>query len=294
LKAKLINIRVKKKTYILAGASGMIGSCLVKFLKADKVVKIDRDEFAMEDKEFAHKYREADVIINMTGSPIIRRWTDSTKKEILRSRIKPTQKLGSIVALYPERKRLYISASAIGIYDDQNVHGERSSAWGTGFMAEVVRLWEAEAWKLASQNTTISILRYGVVLSKNGGILPRMLPFFRAGLGGRIGHGNQYFSWIHISDLARAVEFIIMRNSSGVYNITAPGYCTNKEFTTMLARALKRPAILVLPGFMFKLIYGKGAAIITSGQAVLPERLLSEGFLFDYPDMESALATIVN
>jgi uncharacterized protein (TIGR01777 family) len=294
LKAKLINILVKMKTIILAGASGMIGSCLFKYLDADKVIKVERKDFHMGDKEFAEKFREADIILNMSGSSIIRRWTPGNRKDILNSRIQTTQKLSSIITRFPERKRLYLTASAIGIYDDRNIHTENSENWSKGFIKDVVRLWEEEALSLASEKTKVTILRFGVVLSEEGGILARMLPVFRAGLGGRIGNGYQYLSWIHILDLARAVDFIINRNSGGIYNITSPGYCRNRDFTTTLARAVKRPALFALPSLGFRLIYGKGAAIITGGQAVIPERLMKEGFRFNYPDLESALATIVN
>jgi NAD dependent epimerase/dehydratase family enzyme len=113
-------------------------------------------------------------------------------------------------------------------------------------------------------------------------------------MGARIGRGAQYFSWIHIQDLARAIEYIIENKKSGIYNMTAPGYCTNREFTRILARAAKRPAYLSIPKFIFWLLYGKGATIVTGGQAVVPERLIKEGFKFYFPDIGKAIGDIVN
>ena len=205
-----------------------------------------------------------------------------------------SKQLGSIIKNDPVRERLYISASAIGIYNDNEEHTERSMKFGNGFIKEVVHAWEQEVYKLRSEGTRICILRTGVVLSNTGGMLARLLPIFKLGLGARIGKGEQYLSWIHIEDLARAVDFIIAGEHTGIYNLTAPGYCTNREFTKRLASSLKRPALLAIPKFVFKIVYGQGTEVITGGQAVVPQRLIKEGFIFKYPELEVALADIVN
>jgi uncharacterized protein (TIGR01777 family) len=189
---------------------------------------------------------------------------------------------------------MYLSASAIGIYDDKGIHTEDSTDWGKGFMAEVVKKWETEALKLESPKTTVCLLRTGVVLSSSGGMVAKLLPVFRVGLGARIGSGHQYFSWIHIKDLADAIDFIIRNNKSGIYNMTAPEYSTNREFTKLLAGVLQKPAPFVLPKILFRLLYGRGAAVVTGGQAVIPSRLVKEGFLFNYQYLDKAIVDIVN
>lgn len=285
---------MKRKSIAIAGSSGLIGSYLSEYLKEYEILKINRKDFQLEDKKFARKFREADIIINLAGSPVIRRWTKRNRKEILESRILTTRKLSNIMVFYPERERMYLSASAIGIYNDEVVHTEDSADWGKGFMTEVVKKWETEVRNIESQKTTIGFMRTGVVLAPSGGMLAKLLPLFRMGLGARIGRGDQYFSWIHIKDLARAIEFIISSKNGGVYNMTAPGYSTNREFTKSLGSKIKKPARLIIPKVLFRLLYGRGAAVVTGGQAVIPRRLIEEGFQFNYHDVDKALEDIVN
>jgi len=285
---------VKKKTVALAGSSGLIGSYLSDYLQGYEILKINRQDFKLEDKKIAEKFQEADIIINLTGSTVIRRWTKKNRKEILDSRILTTRKLGSIMDYYPERERMYLSASAIGIYNDENIHTEESTNWGKGFMAEVVNKWETEVRNIESQRTTVCLMRIGVVLAHSSGMLARLLPIFRMGLGARIGSGDQYFSWIHINDLARAIDFIISRKKGGVYNMTAPEYSTNREFTMSISSKLKKPARFILPKVLLRLLYGRGADVVTGGQAVIPERLIKEGFQFNYHYVDKALEDIVN
>ena len=285
---------MKKKTVAIAGSSGLIGSYLSDYLQGYEILKINRQDFKLEDKKIAEKFREADIIINLAGSTVIRRWTKKNRKEILDSRILTTRKLGSIMVYYPERERMYLSASAIGIYNDEDIHTEESTNWGKGFMAEVVNKWETEVRNIESQRTTVCIMRIGVVLAHSSGMLARLLPIFRMGLGARIGSGDQYFSWIHINDLARAIDFIIRRKKGGVYNMTAPEYSTNREFTMSISSKLKKPASFILPKVLFRLLYGRGAAVVTGGQAVIPERLIKEGFQFNYHYVDKAIEDIVN
>lgn len=278
----------------MAGASGLIGTYLTGFLNEYDLLKISRHDFQLNDQAFADKYKGADIIINMSGAPVIKRWNKRNRKEILNSRILTTRKLGSIMDLHPEKERFYLSGSAIGIYDDKVIHSEASSAWGQGFMTEIVQKWEAEVHKLKSSKIKVCILRTGVVLAAEGGMIARLLPIFSIGLGARIGKGKQYFSWIHIEDLARAIVFLIEKESEGIYNMTAPGFCSNKEFTASLGLKLGKPARLMIPKILFMLIYGRAAAIVTGGQAVIPERLTKDGFCFTYPYIDQALEDIVN
>jgi uncharacterized protein (TIGR01777 family) len=285
---------MKKKTIAIAGASGMIGTYLSGYLEGYEIMKINRLDFQMENEKFAEKFREADIIINLSGSTVIRRWTKKNRKEILDSRILTTRKLGCLPDYNPHRERIYLSASAIGIYDDKVVHNEDSNDWGKGFMTEIVKKWEAEARRLESPETTVCLMRTGVVLSPTGGMMAKLLPVFRMGLGARIGSGHQFFSWIHIMDLARAIDFIIRNRKSGVYNMTAPEYSTNREFTKILAGVLQKTAPFVLPKVLFRLLYGRGAEVVTGGQAVIPSRLVKEGFLFKFQYLDNAMEDIVN
>ena len=285
---------MKTKTVAIAGASGLVGTYLSGYLQGYEILKISRQDFILSNELFAQKYCDADFIINLTGAPIIRRWTRKNRKDILESRIITTKKLGCILEHCPNRKRLILSTSAIGIYNDTDVHKENSLAFGAGFMADVVQKWENEARQLESQDTKICIMRLGVVLAGSGGMLGRLLPIFRLGLGARIGRGNQYFSWIHIEDVARIIARILENQSHGVYNLTAPEYSTNRDFTKALGRTVKRPALLVLPNVLLRLLYGSGAAAVTGGQAVISGRLIEEGYQFCYPTIEKALADIVN
>ncbi|MCK5462192.1 MAG: TIGR01777 family oxidoreductase [Bacteroidales bacterium] len=285
---------MKKKTVAIAGSSGLIGSYLSSYLQGYEILKINRQDFKLEDKKIAEKFREADIIINLAGSTVIRRWAKKNRKEILDSRILTTRKLGSIMDYYPERERIYLSASAIGIYNDEDIHTEESTDWGKGFMAEVVNKWETEVRNIENKRTTVCLMRIGVVLAHSSGMLARLLPIFRMGLGARIGSGDQYFSWIHINDLARAIDFIISRKKGGVYNMTAPEYSTNREFTMSISSKLKKPARFILPKVLLRLLYGRGADVVTGGQAVIPERLIKEGFQFNYHYVDKALEDIVN
>jgi uncharacterized protein (TIGR01777 family) len=285
---------MKKKTVAMAGTSGLIGTYLSGYLREYELLNISRNDLYLKDDEFAEKYRKSDIVINLSGAPVIRRWTKKNRKEIVDSRILTTRKLGCIMEYSQEQERLYMSASAIGIYNDEDIHTEESAAWGKGFMAEVVHKWEAEVFNLESHKTKVCIMRTGVVMAESGGMLASILPLFRLGLGARIGKGDQYFSWIHIKDLARAIDYIIKNNKHGIYNMTAPGFCTNWEFTKSLGHIIKKPARFILPKILFYLIYGKGAAIVTGGQAVVPARLIEEGFYFKYQYVDKALENIVN
>ena len=284
----------ERKILVMAGASGLIGTYLSEYLRNYEILKIGRQDFMIEDREFIRMYGHADTIINLSGAPVIRRWSKKNRREIMCSRVDTTRKLGCILQHDPGKERLYISASAIGIYNDHDEHTEDSNGMGSGFMAEVVRAWERAVFALATDTTKLCILRTGVVLSSKGGILARLIPLFRLGLGARIGKGVQYFSWIHIEDFARAVEYILENQKEGIYNLTAPGYCTNRELTKKLASSVKKPAYFVMPKFIIKLMFGGGAALVTGGQAAIPERLVTEGFQFKYPDLNVALKDIVN
>jgi uncharacterized protein (TIGR01777 family) len=285
---------MKKKTILIAGAGGLIGSAVAGRFDRYNIQRAGRKDFIKKDDAFIQRFESADVIMNFAGSPVLKRWNRKNRKEIIESRISTTRKIRLIMERGVRKQRQYISASAIGIYAEEGRHAEDSVNKGHGFLKEVVENWESEAMKLEGPDCSVCILRIGVVLSRHGGMLKKLMPFFRAGLGGRIGNGKQAFSWIHMEDLIRATEFIVDNGKSGIYNMVAPGTCNNFEFTKELGKTLHRPTIMVIPGLALRLIYGKAATMISGGQAVVPERLLREGFNFMYPDIGTALRDIVN
>jgi uncharacterized protein len=187
---------------------------------------------------------------------------------------------------------LFICASAIGIYDSEHEHNDDSTWFAGGFLADLVRSWESEAIK-ASAYTRTSILRTGLVLGGGGGALKKMYLPFSIGLGGKIGNGRQMMSWIYLEDLAAIYQFIIENPSlSGIYNAVAPEPVTNEHFTEIFGKVLNQPSLLTVPSFALKAIYGEGAQTLVTGQNVKPERLLKEGFVFQYPTIEKALVKI--
>jgi uncharacterized protein len=280
----------------IAGAGGFIGSALKEYLrKRDcSVISLSRKLLSMSVPQLVNLLEGTDVIINLAGSPIVGRWTPQTKSAIYASRILTTRKLASAILAMKSPPDLFISGSAVGIYNEKGNHTEDSQEISDGFLGKLCQDWEAEALA-AKEKTRVILLRTGVVLGKEGGALAKMLPLFRAGLGGVVASGNQGFSWIHMNDLINAIEFLISKPElSGVFNLTAPGPIDNRSFTKHLARTLNKGAFLPVPEFMLRLIYGEGAKALTEGQFVYPEKLITEGFSFEYPNLEAALSDILN
>jgi len=184
---------------------------------------------------------------------------------------------------------LLISASAVGIYPEGGPFTESQTLPDEGFLGALCKKWEQEAGNV-DESTRLVIFRIGIVLDTKGGALPKMLPAFKLGVGGKIASGKQGFSWIHIADLVKAFDFVINNNNAnGVVNLTAPEPLSNAEFTKILARVMKRPALFPVPAFILKLLYGEAAITLTTGQLVLPEKLISMGFSFRFPSLEPAL-----
>ncbi len=282
----------------ISGGTGFIGRHLAGFLteKKHEVVLIGRGDFAKGIDRLATVLSGVDAVVNLAGAPVIKRWSDSGKKEILSSRIKTTAAIvEAIGSINPsERPKVMISASAIGIYNNENYHDEFSREYGQGFLTEVCQKWESCLEPLDNKNVRACITRLGLVLGIDGGSLKKMVPIFKSCLGGKIGKGRQGFSFIHINDLCRAIEFLLINEScQGIYNLVSPDITTNTGFTKTLARILHRPSIFTVPPFILRLIYGEGAEAILSGQFVYPKRLLDEGFRFDFPDIQQALADLL-
>ncbi len=279
----------------ISGAGGFIGKNIISFFQAKgyEVRRIPRVDKGTGATELAKLLSGADVVINLAGAPIVKRWTAAYKKTLFDSRIVTTRKIVEALSLMETKPELMISASAIGIYTQEGEQTESKFQFAGDFLGEICSAWEKEA-KKAEPITRLAIIRFGIVLGKDGGALARMLPIFKLGLGGKIASGKQGFSWIHIIDLVTAIQFIIANKQlSGEFNFTAPEVVDNTKFTKTLAKALKRPAFLNVPSFALKLVYGEGSVAITSGQFALPEHLLSEGFIYTFPDLKTALDDII-
>lgn len=274
----------------ITGASGFIGSRLKAHLESLnwQVVPLGRKEFQQEEMQLSNLIEGCDVIINLAGVPIITRHTAKNRKIIFESRINTTLKLINAIKLTNQKPKQLISASAVGIYSETGINTESNNTFASGFVAHVVKEWENAAHKVESP-TLLTIARIGIVLDGKQGALPTMMLPFKLGVGGRIGSGKQMVSWIHIDDLIRAFIFIIDAKHEGVYNFTSPGYLSNAKMTVAIAKALYRPAFFTVPAFALKLLYGKGAEIIASGQVAYPERLIQEGFAFLHSKIEDAL-----
>jgi len=282
----------------ISGSTGFIGKQLSDYLlrSGNELIAISRHDFSDGSNQLAKLINSVDVVINLAGAPVLTRWNEKNKRLILSSRVDTTRLLVEAVRMnVPEhRPKVFINASAIGIYENSLTHDEYSTALGSDFLAEVCKAWEAESEPLKEMNLRLCTIRLGIVLGTTGGSMQKMLPLFKAGLGGKIGSGNQPFSFIHISDLCRAVGHLITsEKSSGIYNMVGPEPITNSLFTSALSDQLHRPAFFTVPEFALKLIYGEASEILTKGARVKPVRLLKEGFRFEFPDISSALENLV-
>ena len=282
----------KEMRIAISGNSGFIGRHLTEFLSAggNVVVPLKHSMFlSRSDEKLRQALAGCNVVINLAGATINQRWTRKAKRKILNSRIHTTRRLVSIINEMEVKPEVFISASAVGVYPDKGIYSESSTSEGTGFLADVCIRWEDEAQKL-SRDIRLVIARFGVVLAKDGGALPKMLLPFRFFVGGKIASGKQGFSWIHIEDVLHAIQFIIdHKDLSGVVNLVAPQPLTNRAFTKATAEVMHRPAWLTIPRKVFQYVYGEGAEVITKGQQAYPARLLSAGYIFRYSDIRLAL-----
>jgi uncharacterized protein (TIGR01777 family) len=279
----------------ISGATGFIASSLIKKLreKGWEVKTIDRESFRLPDPVFAASLIEGtDAVINLAGAPLSRKWTPAYKQELLDSRILTTRKIVNAIQSVPTKPEIFLSSSAIGIYDSVQSHTESSQAYTGSFLSELCRKWETEALA-ATGCTRVAVLRTGLVLGRNGGALEKMYYPFRIGLGAKIGNGRQPVSFIHIDDLTGAIIRILEdRTLQGAINAVSPIPTTNREFTTILGKVLGQPAVLTIPSFLIRMIYGEGSVILLEGQKVLPEKLEKAGFRFQYPTIQNSLVRV--
>ena len=252
----------------ISGASGFIGKELMKQFasKGWNFTIINRDAFALADDEFCFKMIEgSDVVINLAGATINKRWTKRYKNEIYLSRIDTTRKIACAIINAGKKPKVFISNSAIGTYDATGSHTEESRDLANDFMGNLCKDWEKEALS-AKDHTRIVLFRTGLVLGNTGGALKTMYPLFNIGLGGVIGNGRQAFSWIHIVDLINAYDFVIeQENLEGIINAVAPNPVTNYDFTKTFGKVLGQPSVMKVSFFALKMIYGEGAEALTSG-----------------------------
>jgi uncharacterized protein (TIGR01777 family) len=293
----------KQKKIAVTGASGLIGSALCAQLKSDghQVIKIVRRAARVSDEVSWNPLKGeidlaglegTDAVFHLAGAGVgDKRWSAAYRSEILNSRLLGTTTIANACEqIQPE---VFISASAIGYYGET---GDRSvtetDRGGEDFLSIVCREWELVANQAPSVRTVK--LRTGLVLDPTGGALGRMLPIFKFGLGGKLGSGKQWWSWITLHDQIRAMIFLMNSKVEGPVNITSPNPVTNQEFTAALARALKRPAFFPAPAFALRAVLGGFSTEILGSKKVLPKVLLDNEFEFDYPHLLAALTELVN
>jgi uncharacterized protein (TIGR01777 family) len=308
------------RTILVSGASGLIGSHLVADLRArgDRVVALVRRPVRTDDEirwdPAAGVLPEGavegiDAVVSLSGAGIgDKRWSEQRKKEILNSRLDSTGLLARAIAASPNPPATFLSASAIGIYgrDRGDELLDEDASAGSDFLAQVTVQWEHAADPAVGAGVRVVLFRTGLVLSPaggwrglllsgGGGLLGPLVPLFKMGLGGKIGSGQQWMSWISIDDEVAAVAHLIDSSISGPVNLVAPHPATNAEFTTALARVLRRPALLTIPRFALALRFGREMAEGTAlaNQRVQPERLTADGFEFGHSNLEPALRYVL-
>ncbi|WP_448568236.1 TIGR01777 family oxidoreductase [Thalassotalea ganghwensis] len=292
---------------LLTGGTGLIGSALIKQLNNTEVIVLSRGKKAsvnnngnsitfvdtLEDVDF----NTVDIVINLAGEPIAdKRWTDQQKQRICQSRWQLTEQLVEKIAQATNQPSTFISGSAIGYYGRQTcLHiDENYQDINEEFSHTVCQRWEEIALQAKSENTRVCLLRTGIVLSKNGGALAKMAMPFKLGLGGAIGTGKQYMSWIHIDDMVAAIIHIIDTPAlDGPINMTAPNPATNLAFSKAYARALRRPCIFPMPTIIAKLLFGEMADLLLYGQHVVPKKLIDTNFKFRFSHLTEAFSDLV-
>ncbi|MCU0784894.1 MAG: TIGR01777 family oxidoreductase [Verrucomicrobia bacterium] len=293
---------------LVTGASGFIGRAVVSRLAENghRVVPLRRTSGGSEAgptwNPSAGQLRlepagALDAVVHFAGENIAQRWTPAAKARIRASRVDATRLLCEALVRLPQPPRVLICASATGFYGDRGdeILDEQTGP-GTGFLAEICQAWEGAAAPARQRGIRVVHLRLGIVLARHGGALAKMLPAFRLGLGGRLGTGRQFWSWIALEDLLRVVEQVLQDNRlSGAVNAVSPTATTNAGFTEALARALHRPAFLPLPGFVVKLIFGEmGREALLASARVRPARLLGSGFEFRFPELAAAFKQLLS
>ena len=294
---------------LVSGASGFIGSALTPHLRAEghEVISLRRRTDGTPPSPWWDPKRglinlpgaaTLDAVVHLAGENIVGRWTEAKKRKVFDSRVEGTRLLARAVAELPNKPRAFISASAIGYYGNRgNELLDETSPPGTGFLADVCRAWEDAALPAANAGIRVAFLRFGLVLGASGGPLAKMLPIFRLGLGGPLGNGQQYWSWVSIDDLVAAVSFTLSHDDiHGPVNVVAPKPVTNSEFTATLAQVLRRPAFFRVPALALRLVFGRAPAneMFLASVRVQPKVLQKHGYAFRYAELEPALRHLLD
>ncbi|MGW3633431.1 TIGR01777 family oxidoreductase [Streptomyces sp. NPDC005122] len=288
---------------VIAGASGLIGSALTRSLTADgyEVVRlVRRAPRARSEVRWDPEGRGVDAgalagcaaVVNLAGAGVAsRRWTESYKRTIRESRVRGTTVLAQAVASLDERPAVFVNGSAIGFYGDTGERAvDESAPAGDGFLPSVCVAWEGAAAAARQAGVRTVLARTGLVVAREGGAWGRLFPLFKAGLGGRMGDGRQYWSFISVHDEVAAIRHLIDTPSlSGPVNLTAPQPLTNREITAAMGRVLRRPTVLAAPAGVLRVALGDMSGDILGSQRVLPGRLLESGFTFTFPSIEDTL-----
>jgi uncharacterized protein len=290
----------------ITGSHGLIGSALIDALgtAGHKVRRLVRSSASAGDVVWnpnsgsidSAALEGVDAVVHLAGAGIgDKRWTPEYKRELVDSRTKGTTLLSGALADLKQKPSVFLSASAVGYYGATEEPVTEDSKPGSGFLADLCVQWEASTGKAEAAGIRTAHLRTGIVLSKKGGALKKQLPLFKLGVGGKFGSGRQWQSWISIHDEVGAIMHLLSSSVSGPVNLTAPNPVTNAEFTTALSHAVHRPAFFTVPGFAPKLLLGGELVdnLLLTGQHVLPNRLLADGFPFRHATLPSALAELL-
>lgn len=289
---------------LVSGSSGLVGSALVRQLTAGGhyVIRLvrsnpqrDRGDVlwdAVTGQLERSRLERIDAVVHLAGENLLGLWTEAKKKRIHRSRVQATEFLMEMLAGLMNKPRVILSASAVGYYGDRGEEWMNEAApAGQGFLPQLCQEWERATDLAANTGVRVINARIGIVLSPHGGALKAMLPVFKAGLGGRLGNGRQYMSWIAIDDLTAALQYALEdERFVGAVNFVAPEPVTNRDFTRLLARELGKPAFLPVPGFVLKALPGgMGRETFLASQRVEPYKLRRAGFKFEFPELPEAL-----
>jgi uncharacterized protein (TIGR01777 family) len=292
---------------LLTGATGLIGQALCqRWQHQHQLICFSRDVAKAQrqsglavhwtDTLTSVDFNQLDAVVNLAGEPIAaKRWTEQQKSTICQSRWQLTEQIAGAILQATTPPALLINGSAIGFYGRQNAGSidETFQTFYPDFGHNICARWENLAMRAKSEKTRVCILRTGIVLSEQRGALSRMLPAYRFGLGGKLGDGQQYMSWIHLTDLLNIIDFLLQHSEcQGIFNATAPMAVTNQQFSKLLAERLNKPELLPLPAFALRLLFGEMADLLLFGQQVYPKRLLDAGFHFEYSQLRPALAAL--
>ena len=242
----------------------------------------------------AESLQDVDAVVHLAGEPVAQRWTAHARQAIRESRVTGTRNLVQALAKLPKKPEVLVCASAVGYYGSRGdeILNESSSP-GADYLAQICVDWEQEAQAAEASGIRVVRVRTGLVLDARGGALPRMLPPFRMGVGGKLGSGKHWMSWIHLEDLAALFQFALANPVSGPLNGVAPNPVINADFTRALAAAVHRPAIFPVPAFALRLLFGEMSEILLSSQRALPQAAEAAGFRFRYPELAPALAAVL-